>query len=41
MNFSRNNEQLQLLIESGMMNNPDNIKLLIEELEGGQEDSLK
>ena len=30
MNSSRNNEQLQLLLQSGLMNNPSNLRALID-----------
>lgn len=32
MNFKRNNEELQLLLDSGMMDNPENIKNVIGKL---------
>jgi hypothetical protein len=32
MNYKRNNEELQLLIESGMMDEPENIRRLIDQL---------
>ena len=34
MNYKRNNQELQLLIESGLMDDPENIKLLIDKLNG-------
>ena len=38
MKLSRNNEQLQLLIESGLMNNPENLKTLIDETKGNKQE---
>lgn len=32
MNYKRNNEELQLLIESGFIDDPDNIKLIINKI---------
>lgn len=29
MNYKRNNDELQLLIESGFMDEPDNLKIII------------
>ena len=29
LNFNKNNEQLQKLIESGLINNPENLKLIM------------
>lgn len=34
MNMNRNNEQLELLIESGLFNDPANIKTVIQEISG-------
>jgi uncharacterized protein YhaN len=34
MNYKRNNEELQLLIDSGFMDHPDNIRAVIDRLEG-------
>jgi hypothetical protein len=32
MNYKRHNEELQLLIESGFIDDPDNIKIIIDKL---------
>jgi hypothetical protein len=32
MNYKRNNEELQLLIDSGFMDHPDNIRAVIDRL---------
>ncbi len=32
MNYKRNNQELQLLLDSGLMDNPDNIRNVIKKL---------
>lgn len=36
MNYGRNNEDLKLLIESGMMEDVDNLQLLIQKINEGE-----
>ena len=40
MNYGRNNEDLKLLIESGMMEDVDNLQLLIQKINEGEGDIL-
>jgi hypothetical protein len=40
MNYKRNNDELQLLIESGFMDEPDNLKLIIEKMNHNQGHAL-
>lgn len=41
MNMNRNNQQLELLIESGLFNDPANIKAVIEEISGKKQELLE